>query len=105
MQTLHFEVKDQTITQPPGQTVYRDDQTKLQFSFSEDWDGFVRVAGFSRGTEEFEPQALLHGTTCEIPSKALEGSFFRMYVIGKNGTEKRKTKTCIVMVSREKHTL
>ena len=73
----------------------------ILFHFSDEWDKMIKVAGFSRGDIEFEPQALTHGKKCTIPREALEGNFFRVFVVGKNSETMLKTNEIIVTVRRE----
>ena len=99
MRTLKFNVKDQTITKDPEsdfKQLHKETAVQAVFSFSEDWDGYVKVASFTRAEKELEPKILLHGTTCDIPYEALRGSFFRMSIIGKNDKGKKRTKQILI---------
>lgn len=77
------------------------DTLDILFHFSNEWDKMIKVAGFSRGDIEFEPQALTHGKKCTIPREALERNFFRVFVVGKNSETMLKTNEIIVTVRRE----
>lgn len=77
------------------------DTLDILFHFSDEWDKMIKVAGFSRGDIEFEPQALTYGKKCTIPREALEGNFFRVFVVGKNSETMLKTNEIIVTVRRE----
>ena len=101
MRTIKFNVTNQTIAIDPScdfSNFKRDHDLTAEFEFSSDWDGFVRVAGFSRGGEESVGRTLMHGSTCTIPKEMLKGSFFRLYVLGKKGEVTRKTLNFIVLL-------
>lgn len=103
MKTLKFIVQNETIVRDPScdfTDLKKDSIVHAKFQFSKEWDGFARVVSFSRGNNEYNPQVLLRGYICEIPKEALNGSFFRMQVIGKNGPKKMETKDFIVMVNK-----
>ena len=59
----------------PNSMECNQDTLDILFHFSDEWDKMIKVAGFSRGDIEFEPQALTHGKKCTIPKEALEGNF------------------------------
>jgi len=93
MRTLKFIVDDQIIKQDPNcdfENLVPGTEGYLQaeFSFSSEWNGFVKVAGFySMMGREYEPQVLADGKTCLIPSEALERRVFKIRIIGKKGNK------------------
>lgn len=91
MRTLKFNVNDQIIKQDPacdfsniivGSSGY----LKAEFSFSEEWDGFVRVAEFRNYHHDKEPISVAIGkdNTCLVPDVTNTTSW-RVRVIGKRG--------------------
>ena len=99
MRIVRFIVEADTITKDPDSNwlnLKNEDSVFAQFSFSKDWDGFVKVAGFERSNVEFTPKVLIYGYTCEIPKEAFDGTFFRLYVMGKNGSKRKKTRDIII---------
>lgn len=76
------------------------DTLDILFHFSDEWDKMIKVAGFSRGDIEFEPQALIHGKSCRVPQEAMSGNFFRVFVVGKNSKTMLKTNEMIVTIRR-----
>lgn len=55
-----------------------------EFSFTNDWNGYTKVAEFtSRLGREYPPQVLTDGKTCVIPEDALKKRFFKIKVLGK----------------------
>lgn len=104
MRTLKFNVTNDTITRDSESNfsnLSKESTLRLVFSFSEDWDGYAKVAGFSRAGKELEPKILLHGTICEIPYEALCGNFFRMAIIGKKGNDKKKTRQILINLNEK----
>ena len=85
----------------PNSMECNSDTLDILFHFSDEWDKMIKVAGFARGDIEFEPQALNHGKRCAIPKEALEGNFFRVFVVGKNSEMMLKTNEIIVTVRRK----
>ena len=90
MRTLKFIVDGQTIKQDPtcdfaGLVPGTEGYLQAEFSFSSEWNGTTRVAGFySNMGREYEPQVLKNGTTCVIPPEALANYIFKVKVIGKD---------------------
>lgn len=89
MRTLEFIVDGQTIKKNPscsfeGLVPGTDGYLQAKFSFSREWNGLVRVAGFWSGFKECPPQILEHGTTCVIPAEALVNKRFKIRVFGRN---------------------
>ena len=60
----------------------------FKVDYTSDWDNAVKVAQFSKGNTEYDPQILEHGITCVIPKEVLDGGFFRIAVLGKTRTGK-----------------
>ena len=88
MRIIKFVVDNDKIRKDPDSdfsNLSKNPSVQAQFSFSKEWDGFIKVIGFRRGNKELEPRILSRGTTCEIPLEALKGTFFRMHVLGKKG--------------------
>lgn len=57
---------------------------RAEFSFSPEWNGCVKVAGFySIYGEEFKPQVLDANNGCLIPAEALKRESFVIRVFGK----------------------
>jgi hypothetical protein len=89
MRTLKFIVEDQIIKQDPSCNF--DDLVpgtegylQAEFSFSAEWDEYVKVAAFySMMGTEYEPQILKDGRTCIIPAEALKRKTFKVKVFGK----------------------
>lgn len=89
MRTLKFIVDKQIIKKDescdfeglvPGTEGY----LKAQFSFSKEWNGCVKVAGFYSNTGvEYEPQPLDSNNSCTIPAEALKRQSFNIRVLGK----------------------
>lgn len=97
MRTLKFIVDEQIIRQDPNcdfSNLVPGSKGYLQayFSFSPEWNDFVKVASFySTMDREFEPQILKDGCTCTIPAEALEREKFKIGVVGKNNRGMRMT--------------
>lgn len=96
MRTLKFIVENQIIKQDP-----RCDFTNLvpgtegyiraTFSFSPEWNGYVKVAGFySAMGSEYPPQPIVNGC-CIIPAEALKKQIFKIQIVGKKGDLKLTT--------------
>lgn len=89
MRTLSFIVRGQIISLDPTCDFSNivpgtDGYLRAQFSFSPEWDGCVKVAGFySEMGEEYPPQILKNGKTCPIPVEALKRRTFKIQVVGK----------------------
>ena len=106
MRTLRFIVDNQIIMQDPncdfsGLVPGTEGYLLAEFSFSSEWAGCVKVAGFYSplGTE-YEPQVLRDGKTCLIPAEALTRRTFKVRVIGK-----RSSKPQDLMLSTNKLTV
>lgn len=98
MKKMKFIVENETIKRDPSSdTVHRgDEEVRAEFIFSKEWNRMVKVVKFTRGNDEFSPQLLKRGSSCYIPIEALDGSFFRMSVLGKREGMTMKTNTIIV---------
>ena len=97
--TINFTVDRETLKMNLNTTIDRKDNVQLCFDFSDDWNDKIKVVGFSRGNIEFDPQMLLYGKTCRVPEEALQGKFFRMFVVGKHKSEMIVTNEITVMVN------
>lgn len=90
MRTLRFIVDGQIIRPDPdcdfsGLVPGSEKYLKAKFTFSSEWNNCVKVVAFwSRMGEEYPPQKLQGGVSCDIPSEALESKYFKIQVIGKN---------------------
>lgn len=97
MKTLKFIVNDKNITKHPecdfsGLFPGSDKRVKVEFTFSPDWEGHVKVVGFwSQMDYEYPPQELDEDNSCMIPSEALTKATFKMRVFGKKHGFKLKT--------------
>lgn len=102
MRTLKFIVNDQIISQDPNCDFNdlvpgTEGYLKAEFSFSSEWNGTVRVAGFySQMGTEYPPQVLEDGKTCIIPAEALKRRVFKVKVIGKRNGLKLETNRLVV---------
>lgn len=74
---IKSDLKNDTI---PKEFLDNGDIVMAEFEFSSDWDNSVKVAQFSKGNTEYDPQILEHGITCVIPKEVLDGGFFRIAV-------------------------
>lgn len=93
MRTLKFIVNGQSISQDPdcdftnlvpGTTGY----LQAEFSFSKEWAGTEKVAGFySVMGREYPPQVIGRSNTCVIPTEALKGEKFKIKVFGLKGAD------------------
>ena len=96
MRTLKFIVDDQIIRPDPkcdfdNLVPGTDGYLQAEFSFSSEWNGYIKVAGFySNMGREYEPQVLIDGKSCFIPTEALERRAFKIRILGK---KKGKTLT------------
>ena len=104
MRTLKFIVKDQVLIQDPkcdfsGLIPGTEGYLQAEFSFSNDWNGYMKVAGFANvfTGKEYTPQALQDGKTCIIPAEALEKREFYIWVVGKKDGLKLKTNRLTVV--------
>lgn len=94
MRTLKFIVDGQVIKSDPncdfsGLVPGTEDFVKVEFSFSSEWAGYMKVAAFYSplGTE-YPPQLLVDGYSCMVPTEALERRTFKIQVIGKKDNSK-----------------
>lgn len=95
--TINFYVEDNKLRCSEHNFLKGDDQIiKARFSFPEKWNKAVKVAKFTHGDIEFEPQVLQYGSECYIPEEAIKSKWFRLEIIGKTTSEKLKTNTLIV---------
>ena len=98
MRTLRFIVDGQTLKADPdcdfsGLVPGSSGYLRAEFSFSSEWDGFAKVAGFYQKPGGFEctPQLLRDGKSCVIPDEALETKRFEVFVLGRDKTKKKLT--------------
>lgn len=97
MRVLSFIVDKQIITPDPkcdfrGLVPGTSGYLKAKFSFSSEWKGAVKVVGFfDYSGKEYEPQILKDGTTCIIPTEALQNRSFKLQVLGKRGKTRMTT--------------
>lgn len=103
MRTLKFIVNKQDIKEDPncdftGLVPGTEGYLQAEFSFSKEWDGCTKVAGFySRMGKEYPPQVLEDGKTCMIPAKALKGQVFGVRVVGKKDGLRMITNKVLVL--------
>lgn len=97
MRTLKFIVEDQIIKPDPscdfsGLVPGTNGYLRAEFSFSPEWNGYVRVVSFwSPLGREYPPQVLYDGLSCIIPEEALKKRKFKVQVIGKKNELRLKT--------------
>lgn len=97
MRTLRFIVDGQIIKQDPNCDFSNlvpgtEGYLQAEFSFTPEWDGCVKVAGFNSVMGvEYEPQILKDGKSCLIPTEALERRAFKVRVLGKRNGFRIKT--------------
>lgn len=60
-----------------------------EFNFNSEWDGYKKIAIFVNGDNEY-PTPLI-GDKCKINNDALTSRSFRVYIIGRKGTEQINT--------------
>ena len=72
---IKSDLKNDTI---PRELLDNGDIVMAEFEFSSDWDNAVKVAQFSKGNTEYDPQILEHGITCVI-GKTRTGKHLRTY--------------------------
>ena len=73
--TINLEVNAQKLTCLTNKYIAADTVNYIdcKFSFSEEWNGFVKTAVFSNGTENYS--VLLEDDKCMIPKEVLSGVF------------------------------
>lgn len=98
MRTLKFIIEKQIIKPDPncdfeGLVPGSAGYLQAEFTFSPEWNGSVKVAGFSSPItgKEYPPQILADGKTCIIPAEALVKRKFKIWVIGKKDNENLTT--------------
>ena len=65
---------------------------RAKFTFSPEWDGYVKAARFhSMMGREYPPRLLADGRTCLIPATALSKRSFKVSVVGKKDDQKLTT--------------
>lgn len=104
MRSLKFIVDGQSLMPDPncdfdGLVPGTDGYLKAEFTFSDDWDGCVKVASFfSVFGKEYPPQVLTDGRSCMIPEEALLRREFRIVVTGRHSSKNFTIKTNRVAV-------
>lgn len=89
VRTLKFIVDQQTLKKDPscdfsGLIKGTKGYLKAQIVFSKDWDGCVKVVGFSNDSgTEYPPQKLDNNNSCYISEEALKKQSFNIQVFGK----------------------
>lgn len=97
MRKLKFIVEDQIIKPDPscnfdGLVPGTEDYLCLEFSFSKEWSGYIKVASFwSMMGVEYEPQPVDNRSSCIVPKEAAMRRNFKVQVIGKKGDSKLAT--------------
>jgi hypothetical protein len=77
----------------PGTSGY----LQAEFSFSPEWNGFVKIIAFySSLGREYPPQLLKDGKTCFIPSEALKKRSFKLCAIGSGFKKTLKTNKVVI---------
>lgn len=65
---------------------------QAEFSFSKEWNGYVKAAAFfSIMGKEYPPEILKNGTRCTIPAEALKHRTFKISVVGRKDSNKLTT--------------
>ena len=102
MKTLKFIVNNQSISKDPncdfsGLFPGSAKAIRAEFTFSPEWDGYVKVVGFwSQMDTEYPPQEIQDDSWCMIPVEALTKVTFKMRVLGKRNGKKLMTKPITV---------
>lgn len=97
MRTLKFIVDDQIIKPDPNCDFSNlvpgtEGYLQAEFSFSREWTGTSKVAGFySALGREYPPQVISANNTCIIPPEALKGEKFKVQVFGLRGADFKLT--------------
>ena len=102
MRTLKFNVDGQILKPDPNCDFNNlvpgtENYIQAEFTFSKEWDGYIRIAEFkSLMGKEYPPQPLVNGTTCIIPAEALSRRTFKVRVLGVLGDMRLPTNTISV---------
>lgn len=102
MRTLKFIVDDLNIKQDPfcdfsGLVPGTEQYLKAEFSFSSNWNGYVKAATFwSALGKEYDPQVLKDGMSCIIPAAALKKRIFKIKIVGIKDGVKMTTNKVVV---------
>ena len=103
MRVLRFNVNGQIITKSPncdfdnivpGSSGY----LKAEFTFSSEWQGFIKAASFFRNGKKCPAVLLNDGKSCVIPAEALTGRRFSISITGKNKKDVRMTTNTVEVV-------
>lgn len=88
MKTINFKVNGQRLSLENGLRGRVLAGTKgylvAKFTFSEDWDGFQKVAAFYDGDGHEYPRPLV-SNQCMVPDEVTDGVKFKVKVFGKQG--------------------
>lgn len=102
MRTLKFIVEDQIVRPDPscnfsGLVPGTKGYLQAEFSFSSEWDGYVKVAAFySIMGREYPPQGMKDGKTCMIPAEACARPQFKIQIFGKRDKNTLKTNKLVI---------
>lgn len=98
MKVMIFNVDGSRIEQDriSSDNVVMGDTVRLFFNFSSEWDTVAKVVKFTRGNVELTPCVLRNGNTCVIPSEVMNGTYFRMRVLGRNADGDYSTQPVLI---------
>lgn len=102
MRTLKFIINNQIIETDPncdftGLVPGTDGYLQAEFSFSPDWNKYVKAVEFiGCNDDDCYPQILKDGKTCIIPAEVLKRRAFGVRVVGKKDELKLTTNKLIV---------
>lgn len=102
MRTLKFIIDNQIIKADPkcdfsGLVSGTEGYLQAEFSFSPDWDKYVKAAEFiGKNNDDCHPVILKDGKTCIIPAEVLSRPAFGIRVVGKKNELKLTTNKLIV---------
>ena len=92
MRTLKFIVEGLIIKQDPNCDFENlvpgtDGYLEAEFTFSDEWNGFVKAASFfSPLGFEYPARLLRNGVVCDIPKEALAKRSFKIQIVGQCGS-------------------
>lgn len=101
MRTLQFNVEGLILSKDPNCNFDKivpctNGYLQAQFQFSEEWNGYLKVAEFSSGNHEYTPQVLDKNNSCMIPQEALKRSIFRIRILGRQNDNRLITNRILV---------
>ena len=97
MKNLKFNVSGDKITPDPtcdfsGLYPRMTEPVRLEFSFSPEWEGGVKVAAFwSVMGREYPPRVIEDDMSCIVPPEALQNEIFKVQILGKHNGKKTST--------------